>query len=232
MKRFTPVLACFILLCLPPCLIWLHHFFVSGLNPFLGPVFTLLGVLIAIPVGVWLFRTLRSPRTGRPVIEPATWFAMGAAVLLIYAFLSQIFLGNSAIDIHLHDTYFVISHGFAIGGSAGWFALMAFIYFAVARLFKLRLNDALAYIHFWVTFLIVEFIYTPVHYEGLAGMPRRYTSYSTWNAYHQVSGIDTTYLLLTITLILAQLLLPINLLLTLSGRRRATPAAPPHTPGT
>ena len=232
MKRLAPVLACLILLMLPPCLIWVHLLFVSGLNPFLGPLFTLLGVLIVIPVGIWLFRALRSPRTGKPVIEPATWFALGAVVLLIWAFLSRIFVGNSAVDIHLHDTYFVISHGFVVGGVAAWFALMAVIYFAMARLLKRRLNDPLAYIHFWVTFLIAEWIYTPIHYEGLAGMPRRYMSYSNWNAYHQFSGMDTTYLLLTIMLMLAQLLLPLNILLTVPGRRPATPAAPRRTPGT
>ena len=159
-------------------LVWAHHMFVTGLNPFLGSFFVLLTLLIAVPSAIKVFNWLTTLWRGNIRFTPGMLFAIGFVSLFISGGLTGIFLGNSALDIHLHDTYFVVAHFHIVMGVAGMFGMFAGIYHWFPKMYGRYLNNTLAYIHFWVTMIGAYLIFWPMHYEGLAGMPRRYYDYS------------------------------------------------------
>jgi cytochrome c oxidase subunit 1 len=171
-------------------LVWAHHMFVSGMNPFLGSVFVLLTLLIAIPSAIKVFNWLTTIWRGNLRFTPGMMFSIGFVSLFISGGLTGIFVGNSTLDIHLHDTYFVIAHFHIVMGVAGFFGMFAGIYHWFPKMFGRYLNNTMAYIHFWVTLIGSYLIFWPMHYEGLAGMPRRYLDYSNWESFNQFAGLN------------------------------------------
>ncbi len=117
-------------------------------------------------------------------------FAIGFVSLFISGGLTGIFLGNSALDIHLHDTYFVVAHFHIVMGVASMFGMFAGVYHWFPKMFGRYLNNTLAYIHFWVTMIGAYLIFWPMHYEGLAGMPRRYYDFSNWESFKMFGGLN------------------------------------------
>jgi cytochrome c oxidase subunit 1 len=171
-------------------LVWAHHMFVTGLNPFLGSIFVLLTLLIAVPSAIKVFNWLTTLWRGNIRFTPAMMFAIGFVSLFISGGLTGIWLGNSALDIHLHDTYFVIAHFHIVMGVASMFGMFAGIYHWYPKMYGRYLNNTLGYIHFWITMIGAYLIFWPMHYEGLAGMPRRYYDYSIWESFKQFAGLN------------------------------------------
>ena len=171
-------------------LVWAHHMFVSGLNPFLGSIFVLLTLLIAVPSAIKVFNWITTLWRGNIRFTPAMLFAIGFVSLFISGGLTGIFLGNSALDIHLHDTYFVVAHFHIVMGVASMFGMFAGVYHWYPKMYGRYLNNTLSYIHFWITLIGAYLIFWPMHYEGLAGMPRRYYDFSTWVSFNQFGGLN------------------------------------------
>jgi cytochrome c oxidase subunit 1 len=105
-------------------------------------------------------------------------FAIGLVSFFISGGLTGIFLGNAAIDIQLHDTYFVVAHFHLVMGCAAIFGMMAGIYHWYPRLYGRTMNKTLGYMHFWLTFISAYMVFFPMHFIGLAGVPRRYYQFS------------------------------------------------------
>jgi cytochrome c oxidase subunit I len=158
--------------------VWAHHMFVSGLNPFLGSIFMFLTLIIAIPSAVKVFNYLTTLWRGNLIFTPGMLFSIGLVSFFISGGLTGIFLGNSAIDIQLHDTYFVVAHFHLVMGSASFFGLMAGVYHWFPKMFGRMMDARLGYIHFWATFIGVYLVFFPMHYIGIAGFPRRYYSWT------------------------------------------------------
>ena len=171
-------------------LVWAHHMFVTGLNPFLGSIFVLLTLLIAVPSAIKVFNWLTTLWRGNIRFTPAMMFAIGFVSLFISGGLTGIWLGNSALDIHLHDTMFVVAHFHIVMGVASMFGMFAGIYHWYPKMYGKYLNNTLGYIHFWITMVGAYLIFWPMHYEGLAGMPRRYYDYSIWESFKQFGGLN------------------------------------------
>lgn len=172
-------------------LVWAHHMFVAGVNPFLGITFTLLTLLIAVPSAVKVFNWLTTIWKGSITFTPGMLFAVGMVSLFISGGLTGIFLGNSALDLHLHDTYFVVAHFHIVMGISTFFGMFAGIYHWFPKMFGGReMNKQLAYLHFWGTLVCAYMIFWPMHYQGLAGMPRRYFDYSIWESFKQVAEVN------------------------------------------
>ncbi len=171
-------------------LVWAHHMFVSGLNPFLGSIFTLLTLLIAVPSAIKVFNWLATIWRGKIHFTPSSMFAIGFVSLFISGGLTGIWLGNSSLDIHLHDTYFVIAHFHLVMGVSAMFAMFAGIYHWYPKMYGRYMNRMLGYIHFWITLIGAYLIFWPMHYEGLAGMPRRYYDYSSWQSFNQFGDLN------------------------------------------
>ncbi|HMO62539.1 MAG TPA: cbb3-type cytochrome c oxidase subunit I [Ferruginibacter sp.] len=207
-------------------LVWAHHMFVTGLNPFLGAFFVLLTLLIAVPSAIKVFNWLTTLWRGNIRFTPAMLFAIGFVSLFISGGLTGIFLGNSALDIHLHDTYFVIAHFHIVMGVASFFGMFAGVYHWFPKMFGRFMNNTLAYIHFWVTIIGAYLIFWPMHYEGLAGMPRRYYDYGMWESFKMFGGLNQFISFVSMIVFAAQLLFVFNFIYSIFKGRKLTALNP------
>ncbi|HEX6193735.1 MAG TPA: cbb3-type cytochrome c oxidase subunit I [Chitinophagaceae bacterium] len=207
-------------------LVWAHHMFVTGLNPFLGSIFVLLTLLIAVPSAIKVFNWLTTLWRGNIRFTPATLFAIGFVSLFISGGLTGIFLGNSTIDIHLHDTMFVVAHFHIVMGVASMFGMFAGVYHWFPKMFGRYLNNTLGYIHFWVTMVGAYLIFWPMHYEGLAGMPRRYLDKSSWVSFTQFADLDKMITVVSIIVFAMQLMFVFNFFYSIFKGRKVTTQNP------
>lgn len=204
--------------------VWAHHMFVTGLNPIAGSVFVLLTLLIAVPSAVKVFNWITTIWRGNIIFNPATLFSIGMVSLFISGGLTGIWLGNSALDIHLHDTYFVIAHFHIVMGVSAFFGMFAGIYHWFPKMYGRFMNQTLGYIHFWVTLIGAYLIFWPMHYEGLAGMPRRYYDYSQWESFKQFVSLNRMISTVAIIVFAAQLLFVFNFFYSIfKGRKVKDP---------
>lgn len=204
-------------------LVWAHHMFVTGLNPFLGSVFVLLTLLIAVPSAIKVFNWLTTIWKANIKFTPGMLFALGFVSLFISGGLTGIFLGNSTLDIHLHDTYFVIAHFHIVMGVSAFFGMFAGIYHWFPKMYGRYMNNTLAFIHFWVTLAGAYLIFWPMHYEGLAGMPRRYLDYSNWASFNQFGDLNKFISTVAIIVFAIQLLFVFNFFYSIfKGRKVVT----------
>ena len=207
-------------------LVWAHHMFVTGLNPFLGSVFVLLTLLIAVPSVIKVFNWLTTLWKGNIRFTPAMLFAIGFVSLFISGGLTGIWLGNSALDIHLHDTYFVVAHFHIVMGVASMFGMYAGIYHWFPKMYGKQLNNTLGYIHFWVTIAGAYMIFWPMHYEGLAGMPRRYYDFSIWESFKQFGELNKFISLVSMIVFMVQLSFLFNFFYSIFKGRKLTDPNP------
>jgi cytochrome c oxidase subunit 1 len=173
-------------------IVWGHHMFVTGMNPFLGGVFMITTLIIAVPSAVKTFNWLATIWRGNIRFTPAMLFAIGMVSFFISGGVTGIFLGNSALDIPLHDTYFVVAHFHLVMGSAAIFGMLAGVYHWYPKLFAGRLMDEkLGYLHFWVTFVCAYLVFFPMHFMGLDGVPRRYYAMTEFPAFNHWLSVNT-----------------------------------------
>ncbi|RAJ75418.1 cytochrome c oxidase subunit 1 [Chitinophaga dinghuensis] len=213
-------------ICILAFLVWAHHMFVTGLNPFLGAFFVLLTLLIAVPSAIKVFNWLTTIWKGNINFTPASLFSIGFVSTFISGGLTGIWLGNSSIDIHLHDTYFVIAHFHIVMGVSAFFGMFAGIYHWFPKMYGRFMNNTLGYIHFWVTLVGAYCIFWPMHYEGMAGMPRRYFDYSTWTSFNQFSGLNQFISFVVILVFAVQLLFVFNFFYSIFKGRKMTTQNP------
>ena len=185
-------------------IVWAHHMFVTGMNPFLGTIFTILTLIIAVPSAVKVFNYLTTLWKGNIVFTPAMLFAIGLVSFFISGGLTGLFLGNSAVDINLHDTYFVVAHFHLVMGSASFFGLLAGVYHWFPKMYGRMMNRTLGYIHFWATFIGVYMVFFPLHYIGIAGFPRRYYSFTNFEAFSSFGDLNSFVSLAAILTFAAQ----------------------------
>src|ERR1700743_1938740 len=207
-------------------LVWAHHMFVTGMSPFLGSIFVLLTLLIAVPSAVKVFNWLTTIWRGNLRFTPAMLFALGFVSLFISGGLTGIFLGNSALDIHLHDTYFVVAHFHIVMGVSAFFGMFAGIYHWFPKMFGRFMNNTIGYFHFFITFIGAYLIFWPMHYEGIAGMPRRYYDYSAWESFKQFGSLNSFISIVAIIVFFAQLLFVVNFITSIFRGRKMTSLNP------
>ncbi|HNM32302.1 MAG TPA: cbb3-type cytochrome c oxidase subunit I [Chitinophagales bacterium] len=203
-------------------LVWAHHMFLSGMNPFLGSIFTLFTLLIAIPSAIKVFNWLTTLWKGNIRITPPTMFAIGFISIFISGGLTGIWLGNSTLDIQLHDTYFVVAHFHLVMGVAAFFGMFAGVYHWFPRMYGRMMNDTLAYIHFGITFIGAYLIFWPMHFIGLSGVPRRYYSFNEIEAFSQYATTNKIISAATIVVFLAQVIFLINFFWSMFKGRKST----------
>ncbi|MFT7033993.1 MAG: cytochrome c oxidase subunit 1 [Cyclobacteriaceae bacterium] len=170
--------------------VWAHHMFVTGMSPFLGSIFMILTLIIAVPSAIKAFNYITTLWRGNIIFTPAMLFSIGLVSFFISGGVTGIFLGNSALDIFLHDTYFVVAHFHLVMGSAAFFGLMAGVYHWFPKMFGRMMDAKLGYIHFWLTFVGVYLVFFPLHYIGIAGFPRRYYSFTNFDAFSSFGDLN------------------------------------------
>src|SRR5688572_12448022 len=208
--------------------VWAHHMFISGMNPFLGSVFMFLTLIIAVPSAVKVFNWLATLWRGNIVFTTAMLYSIGFVSLFISGGLTGILLGNSAVDIQLHNTYFVVAHFHLVMGSAAFFGMFAGVYHWFPKMFGRMMDEKLGYIHFWLTFLGVYLVFLPMHYVGIAGFPRRYYSFTGFDAFSKYADLNMFISAAAILAFVGQFIFLFNFIYSIFRGRRA-PLNPWHS---
>jgi cytochrome c oxidase subunit 1 len=155
-------------------LVWGHHMFVAGLNPFAGTAFSVSSLAIALPASAKVLSWLATLWRSRPRLTTAMLFALGFVSLFITGGLSGPILAQPILDEYLHNTFFVVAHFHLIMAMAGVFGLFCATYYWFPLLFGRMLSERLGKLHFWGTLLGAYATFLPMHLTGLAGEPRHY----------------------------------------------------------
>jgi len=192
-------------------IVWGHHMFVSGMNPFLGSVFTFTTLLIAIPSAVKAFNYITTLWKGNLQLNPAMLFSIGLVSTFITGGLTGIILGDSTLDINVHDTYFVVAHFHLVMGISALYGLFAGVYHWFPKLFQGRLmNKNLGYIHFWVTAVASYGVFFPMHFVGMAGVPRRYYENTAFPMFDELADVQVLMTVFALIAAAAQLVFVYN----------------------
>ena len=171
-------------------IVWGHHMFVTGMNPFLGSVFTFTTLLIAIPSAVKAFNYITTLWKGNLQFNVGMLFSIGMVSVFISGGLTGLILGDSALDINVHDTLFVVAHFHLVMGVSALLGMFAGVYHWFPKMFGKMMNKKLGYVHFWLTIIAAYGVFFPMHFTGLAGLPRRYFSNTAFPLFDDLAPIN------------------------------------------
>jgi cytochrome c oxidase subunit 1 len=202
-------------------LVWGHHMFVSGMSPYSGVAFSLITMVVGVPSAIKTFNWLGTLWGGQLRLTTSMLFALGFVSLFVSGGITGIFLGQPAIDLYMHDTYFVVGHFHLIMGVAAVFGLFAATFYWYPRMFGRMLHEGLGKIHFYITFLGVYAIFVPMHLAGIVGNPRRYPDFKEFEFLAQLLPMHKFITHAALATALAQLLFLFNLFWSM---RRGRPA--------
>lgn len=191
-------------------IVWGHHMYITGMNPFLGSVFVFTTLLIAIPSAVKAFNYITTLWKGNIRFSPAMLFAIGLVSTFLSGGLTGIILADSALDIPVHDTYFVVAHFHIVMGVSAILGMLAGVYHWFPKLFLRHMNKKLGYIHFWATFVSAYGVFFPMHFLGLAGVPRRYYDNTAFPMFDNLVDINVLITMFAILGALAQVIFLFN----------------------
>jgi len=204
-------------------IVWAHHMFMSGVNPFISNFFVIFTLIIAVPSAVKVFNWIGTIYGSNFRFTSASMFAVGFVSMFISGGLTGIFLGNSAIDIQMHDTYFVVAHFHIVMGIAAFFGMFAGVYHWFPKMFGRFMNETLGKIHFWGTIIGAYAIFWPMHYTGLAGVPRRYyDGGATFESFRHFGDLNKFITVAAIFVFFLQVLFIINFFYSIFSGKKVT----------
>ena len=157
--------------------VWGHHMFISGMSPWTGMAFSVLTLSIGVPSAIKTFNWLGTLWGARIRFTTPMLFAIGFVSLFVAGGITGLVLGQTSLDLSMHDTYFVLAHFHLVMGVAAIFGMFAGLYFWFPKMFGRKMNETLGKIHFWPTIIGVYAIFIPMHVMGLVGLPRRYSQF-------------------------------------------------------
>lgn len=207
-------------------IVWAHHMFMSGVNPFISNFFVLFTLIIAVPSAVKVFNWIATLYGGNIRFNSPMLFAIGFVSMFISGGLTGIFLGNSTIDIQMHDTYFVVAHFHIVMGIAAFFGMFAGIYHWFPKMYSRFMNDTLGKIHFWGTLIGAYAIFWPMHYLGIAGVPRRYYSFDTFDTFRHFGTMNEFITIAAIVVFALQILFVVNFFYSIWKGKKVTTQNP------
>jgi len=208
-------------------IVWAHHMFMSGVNPFISNFFVIFTLIIAVPSAVKVFNWIGTIYGSNFRFNSASLFGVGFVSMFISGGLTGIFLGNSAIDIPLHDTYFVVAHFHIVMGVAAFFGMFAGVYHWFPKMFGRFMNETLGKIHFWGTIIGAYAIFWPMHYTGMAGVPRRYyDGGASFDAFRHFQDLNQFITVAAILVFFLQVLFIVNFFYSIFSGRKMTSKNP------
>lgn len=191
-------------------IVWGHHMYMTGMNPFLGSVFVFTTLLIAIPSAVKAFNYITTLWKGSIQYTPAMLFSIGLVSSFISGGVTGIILADSTLDITIHDTYFVVAHFHIVMGLSAIFGMFAGVYHWFPKMFLRMMNKKLGYLHFWMTIIGAYGVFFPMHFLGMSGVPRRYYTNSNFPMFDNLVDINVLVTSFAILAALAQVIFLIN----------------------
>ena len=203
-------------------IVWGHHMFVTGMNPFIGSVFVFTTLLIAIPSAVKAFNYITTLWQGNLRFTPAMLFSIGLVSTFVTGGVTGIILADSALDVSVHDTYFVVAHFHIVMGMSAIFGMLAGVYHWFPKMFGRMLNTKLGFVHFWFTIVCGYGVFFPMHFVGMAGAPRRYYEYSAFEFLNTTADLNPVISMFAIVGAIAQLLFLFNFFYSIFRGQKAT----------
>ena len=204
--------------------VWAHHMYVSGMNPYFGFFFATTTLIIAVPTAIKVYNWVLTLWRGDIHLNVPMLFSIGFIFTFVHGGLTGLFLGNVTVDVPLSDTYFVVGHFHMVMGVSPVLVLFGAIYHWYPKMTGRLTNPALGKLHFWLTFLGTYAIYLPMHYLGILGVPRRYYALDTTDfipdSVHSVNAAITIAALLVAA---AQLVFLYNVITSLWKGEKSGP---------
>jgi cytochrome c oxidase subunit I len=168
-------------------IVWAHHMYTSGINTYTKAYFSTATMAIALPTGMKIFNWLCTMWGGSIWMYTPMYFAVGFVVLFSLGGMTGIILANAAIDVSLHDTYYVVAHFHYVLSMGSGFGVFAGFYYWIGKMTGYQYSEKLGQTHFWLTFIGANLTFFPMHFLGVAGMPRRIPDYPEmyqfWNTF-------------------------------------------------
>jgi cytochrome c oxidase subunit 1 len=202
-------------------MVWGHHMFMSGMSPYTAFAFSIMTMGIGVPSAIKTFNWLGTIMHGRIRFSSPMLFAIGFVSLFVTGGISGPFLAQPVLDIQLHDTYFVPAHFHLIMGVASIFGIFAATYYWFPKMFGRMMSESLARWHFWFSFIGTYAIFMPMHYLGMAGMPRRYSQMTEVAYLHNLIPLQKFITYAAFITIAGQLIFLVNLFWSMFKGKKA-----------
>ena len=202
--------------------VWGHHMFMSGMSPYTAFAISIMTMGIGVPSAIKTFNWLGTIWNGGIRFSSPMLFAIGFVSLFVTGGISGPFLAQPVLDIYLHETYFVIAHFHLIMGVASIFGIFAATYYWFPKMFGRMMNEPLAKLHFWLTFIGAYCIFMPMHYSGMAGQLRRYSQGTEVAWINKLAPIQVFITYAAFVTIASQLIFIVNLFWSMFKGEKAT----------
>src|SRR5918999_925297 len=201
--------------------VWGHHMFISGMSPYSAMTFSILTLSIGVPSAVKTFNWLGTLWGAKIRFTTPMLFAIGFVSVFVAGGITGLVLGQTSLDLPMHDTYFVPAHFHLVMGVASIFGMFAATYFWFPKMFGRFMHEGMGKFHFWITFIGVYCIFVPMHTMGMVGMPRRFAQFTEYEFLASLHPLVVFVSISAIITVLVQFLFYFNVVWSIFKGKKA-----------